>query len=373
MADPDKGGAPFETIRDDECPAELRGSIFDERPVIKWYRIHDFQDVSLKLLAEQLLLGCPNFHHLSSVPLYITGELTRKRWAFQPELTVYCSPYNPGALEALTAIRMQLDAALDPSSATSELRTQAQSPSQPSAERKQSRPWQLAVARSARSARSARLARSARSARSALAVIKEPPQLGLECSSTAPAVLLKAAANSKERSSKVPTSSKEPSRLLLFLSKKSFVGEMGDALAAEVRQARAVGLPIVMLHATPDYVDGCDFGHFFSSTPQDLIHDGLYAALAMALYPSPFLHVSACLTARALGAIDLNHPKHATKRRSMAMIRPRALVRKQPKALPVQTAADVQLVRNTDATLAPGPSTTRPKSSSNKEMSCHRC
>ena len=36
--------------------------------------------------------------------------------------------------------------------------------------------------------------------------------------------------------------------------------------------------------------------------PGDLIQDGLYAALAFALYPPPFRHVSACLVARALGA-----------------------------------------------------------------------
>ena len=40
-------------------------------------------------------------------------------------------------------------------------------------------------------------------------------------------------------------------------------------------------------------------------TPGDLIQDGLYAALAFALYPPPFRHVSACLVARALGAKKL--------------------------------------------------------------------
>ena len=41
-------------------------------------------------------------------------------------------------------------------------------------------------------------------------------------------------------------------------------------------------------------------------TPGDLIQDGLYAALAFALYPPPFRHVSACLIARALGARRLS-------------------------------------------------------------------
>ena len=37
-------------------------------------------------------------------------------------------------------------------------------------------------------------------------------------------------------------------------------------------------------------------------TPADLIQEGLYTALALALHPPPFRHVSACLIARALGA-----------------------------------------------------------------------
>ena len=41
-------------------------------------------------------------------------------------------------------------------------------------------------------------------------------------------------------------------------------------------------------------------------TPGDLIQDGLYSALAFALYPPPFRHVSACLVARALGAKKLS-------------------------------------------------------------------
>ena len=47
---------------------------------------------------------------------------------------------------------------------------------------------------------------------------------------------------------------------------------------------------------------GCEFTYFFQTTPQDLITDGLYKALALAFYPEPFRAVSCCLIARALGA-----------------------------------------------------------------------
>ena len=39
-----------------------------------------------------------------------------------------------------------------------------------------------------------------------------------------------------------------------------------------------------------------------SQTPQDLISDGMYKALALAFYPGKFMPVSVTLVARALGA-----------------------------------------------------------------------
>ena len=37
--DPVRGGAQLKTIREEECPAELQGMIFDGRNVIEWHRI----------------------------------------------------------------------------------------------------------------------------------------------------------------------------------------------------------------------------------------------------------------------------------------------------------------------------------------------
>ena len=64
MHDPVRGGAALEAMKEEAaaskvCPDELRGQVFDGRDVITWHRIKEFQLVSLKLLAEQLLLGCP--------------------------------------------------------------------------------------------------------------------------------------------------------------------------------------------------------------------------------------------------------------------------------------------------------------------------
>ena len=88
---------PIATIRDEECPMEVQ-SIFREREVIPWHRIQEFQLVSLKLLAEQLLLGCPQEARQNSIDLFIPGELPLQRMALQRHVVVYASPHNPGAL-----------------------------------------------------------------------------------------------------------------------------------------------------------------------------------------------------------------------------------------------------------------------------------
>ena len=80
------------------------------------------------------------------------------------------------------------------------------------------------------------------------------------------------------------------------------MGEPGDRLAAEVRGVMRAHLPIVMLHENDMEDGGCEFGRFFSTTPNDLIQDGLYEALAYAYYPGPFRPVSLYLLAHALGA-----------------------------------------------------------------------
>ena len=50
--DPFHGGATLDVVRDEECPDDLRSSIFLRRQVIEWHRIKDFQLVSIKLLVE---------------------------------------------------------------------------------------------------------------------------------------------------------------------------------------------------------------------------------------------------------------------------------------------------------------------------------
>ena len=73
------------------------------------------------------------------------------------------------------------------------------------------------------------------------------------------------------------------------------VGDKGELFANEVRAARANGFQMVMVHENDEADGGCEFARFFETTPQDLIADGLYKALAYAWYPDPFRQVSLAL------------------------------------------------------------------------------
>ena len=57
-ADTSKGGVPAYELRR-QCPTGVEAAVFDGKEVIPWQRIADFQLVTLKAIAEQLLLASP--------------------------------------------------------------------------------------------------------------------------------------------------------------------------------------------------------------------------------------------------------------------------------------------------------------------------
>ena len=102
----------------------MLAAVFNGREIINWHRIQDLQFMSLKLLAVQLLLASPDYDKKSlssrfsersrgknapleepEMPLYISGELTSYRWNFNPPVTLYASPNNPGADGAAIALK----------------------------------------------------------------------------------------------------------------------------------------------------------------------------------------------------------------------------------------------------------------------------
>ena len=69
--------------------------------------------------------------------------------------------------------------------------------------------------------------------------------------------------------------------MLLYLCKETFVGDAGQRLAHEIREANRLSLPIVMVHECDPDKNGCPFAQFFRTTPDDLISAGLYGAIAV--------------------------------------------------------------------------------------------
>ena len=219
--DPVRGGAPLKIIQEEECPDELRASIFDGRKIIEWHRIKDFQLISLKLIASELLSSCPGYKEEYEdqgkaliQDIYVPGEITDTPLVFKHPVRMYASPHNPGAPK--------------------------------------------------------------------VAEVLQKAMVGLELSTAPP-----------------PTAT----HFLLYLAHETFVGEAGERLADEVRQMMRMDRPIVLLHENDMERGGCDFGQFFFTTPQDLIAEGLYKALALPYYLGPFRSTSLTLVAKRLGAV----------------------------------------------------------------------
>ena len=87
----------------------------------------------------------------------------------------------------------------------------------------------------------------------------------------------------------------------------------------QVRAARAAGIVVVLVHECDPTRGGCEFGAFFGTTPQELIDDGLYARVAIALHSGQHRTVSLCLLAREVGAVRYRM-KEALREKSGAVV-----------------------------------------------------
>ena len=175
-----KGGGPLDDIKMELDDAAMKAAIFTEtRHVTTWYRIADFQLVSLKDIVEFTLLQCPSYRHLEELPSYVPGELPRKILGFEASKTstIYVSPDNPGA-QSFGAELQQLYPEI-------------------------------------------------------IIMDEQPPRLqGDGMTDGGP-----------RTSNAVPHL-----HLLLYLNVETFMGDAGARLARELRKARAMQLPIVMVH-----------------------------------------------------------------------------------------------------------------------------
>ena len=273
-----KGGGPLETIQSELDNQQLSDAVFpEERVITSWYRIADFQLISLKVLASFTLLQTPLYKG-KDAEIYVPGELLETALHFVKPVIVYTSPHNPGAQAFAADLmkayshqhyhhhhflrpRFEIESGVDTFTSTRPKAVLTHSNSTPDQ-------------------------------------LQQPH--GISTTETRPTCLL---ANSKalERLGK---SNLAATHFLLYLKFDTYLNDAGQQLAEELRKARAAGLPIVMAHENDLALGGCEFSRFFTTTPQDLINDGLYKALAFAAYPgAKHRAVSMALLAKALGAV----------------------------------------------------------------------
>ena len=213
----DKGGGPLEKLKAECRDDEMRDAVFDGRTPIAWHRIFHFQNLTLKLIATEMLRNGPRFcgslsERLSAgnapddIVLIQHGEVNASKLALPQPLVLWCSAGNPGAAE----LTKELVTAMASSGAAIRV--------------VDTMPWNVHG--------------------SDVQALKE---------------------------------NGESAVMLLYLNTDTWV-EQGEVLERDVRAARKVqaGLKVVVVHENDKEKGGCEFGDFFGTTPQELIDDGIY-------------------------------------------------------------------------------------------------
>jgi len=108
MYDPVRGGATLDDIYSKEVPTHLQ-HIFKGRDMITWHRIKEFQQISLKLLATQIVAACELGRSRKQLKahksgkwqrdknlLYIPGEISSRKLTLIHRTVIYTSVNNPG-------------------------------------------------------------------------------------------------------------------------------------------------------------------------------------------------------------------------------------------------------------------------------------
>lgn len=90
---------------------------------------------------------------------------------------------------------------------------------------------------------------------------------------------------------------------------------------------------IILIHENDAKKGACDFGNFFGTTPQELINNGIYSDIAIALHLPPHRDVSFTLVAQALGGVKMKKAELKAHRAAMAK-------RKKIANLHVESSAD---------------------------------
>jgi len=268
-SDEGKGGQPLDSFVAG-CTAKGidSGYLFGGQwPIVAWHRVADFQLLSLRLITEAAVGAMPIYAGPAAPHLFSPSEITRQKLHLRSPVVLYVSGSNPGA----ASMADELESVLDRMSGSHDLRISHQRP-----------------------------ANFAPMPESATESVEDPvgqDALALQRTLSRSMVSLRRMVS---RSFKATT--KKVTHFLLYLNQETFLAAQGARLAHEVREARATGLPIVLVHENDTRCGGCIFGRFFQTTPQDLIDDGIYRMLAVPCYEGAHREVSLVLVAKSLGA-----------------------------------------------------------------------
>ena len=108
----DKGGGPLEALKAECRNDETREAVFSGRTPIAWHRIFHFQNLTLKLIATEMLRNGPKLSELSAASrseldelvLIQPGEVNVSKLALPQRLVLWCSAGNPGAADVATEL-----------------------------------------------------------------------------------------------------------------------------------------------------------------------------------------------------------------------------------------------------------------------------
>jgi len=343
--DEDRGGVPLKTLRED-CESKGREirEIFEGRYIITWHRVNEFQQLSLKLIAQQML-ACTPLYSGQRAKLYLPNELSGHALELRRPVCLYVSQYNPGA----SALAKELTKSFKDKHLTcvyNPPHTWARKPSL----RRGSKDAQALLTAMTGSFRKASLRKNSRDSQALAAAATRLSEVNLRPSisdngeaetggrrvSTLSALVSSALVGQGERrfstlsplggasamakrhsisqsvrsvcfssrdADPLQQDNSNVTHMLLYLNQLTFIGEAGQALAHEVRLSRSHGVEIILAHENDPDLRGCMFSRFFEASPNDLVQSDLYKKIAVALHPGPHRAVSLALLAKELGAV----------------------------------------------------------------------
>ena len=342
----EKGGGPLEMMRT-ECREEMRPYVFDKRTPITWHRIAHYQNLTLKLIATEMLRHGPRYDGLlqnsSSQLAHFIATAHRhssRNSSAREELAPSERMSRRSSLVEWLGVQEAKAPAVQEQQAAAAVKVQAIHRGNairqmslgalliPGKELSLVLPGEANVAELALprplvlwcSAGNPGAAAMAQELKDALAgggdaihvVERRPDAQVLEAQGKSVVMLVYL---NKDTWAAQPSLLEHDVR-----ATHSFAHGLGAGLvrmASNMRELRRMGsslnergagsvsagtIRIVLVHEADPAKGGCEFGAFFGTTPQGLIDEGIYKEIAIALHRPPHRSISLTLVAQALGA-----------------------------------------------------------------------